>query len=223
MLAWITVTTHRSTKASAPKKPSRWSHPLAVGVAVALVGVVGTVAAALISSSGTDSPPPDSRTTVYQVSPRESMPSGARSEITGAEPRVRIDTVTYIDAIEGTDLIVRGNAAGVHAGNAIYAVARAPADGSSAARKSNEQQSWSVSDAVTPNADRQWEASIHIDDATNPVTVFAVEMSTRLVTPPRCDTCRVPPYVDLTKSRLETAGPVAAPVRTRTPLFTIGP
>ena len=106
------------------KKPRPSKHPLVIAVAVAIVGLAGTIATAIISSSQSNEPvnvdPGASRTTVFVVPGVQ--PSQAPSVHSDA-PSITVDAVTYVKLAKGVDLSVSGTALALRPSDAVYAVA----------------------------------------------------------------------------------------------------
>lgn len=174
---------------------------MAVGVAVAVVGVAGSVAAALIGTvGGTTGTTSTSMTSGPEPKSKSSRP---------VDRSVKVSNISFVQRLSGSvDVIARGRVRGLRKGEAVYVVARvrpaqdAQADGGSSA------QTWLVQRARSAGKGGAWRATIRINTL-DTVSVFAVQMAVQYSKTVPCGYCdpRVPE--DLARTALEASGPDA--------------
>jgi hypothetical protein len=145
-------------------EPRRWSHPLTIAVVTALIGFVGVVVAALISSSGDDS-------------------AGDAARI--VRPDLAVSTVTFDVHPDGSQVIeVVGVSRKLTAGHEIHAIARPVARGQAASATAAEEKQaaplgpepWLTSPAAKPDDIGRWVATIRVPPPPRKLTVVAVDV-----------------------------------------------
>lgn len=157
---------------------SRWRHPLTIAVVTGLIALVGTIGAAVISSSGGSDDEPTSETDRAADSaagppaedPAKRAANSAAGPPAGDAAGIAIQNITFAPRSDGTGVMtVRGVARGLGKTDSLYAIAKP--------RGSARGQRWFVSDAKTPGRAGRWSASIDVDEPTRqPLTVVAVQV-----------------------------------------------
>jgi hypothetical protein len=172
----------------------QWGHPMTVALVAGLMGLVGTIAVAIITSGSSDKP---------RQARRAPIPA-----------RIAIEAVTFAPRPNGgQSLDVRGVASRLSADHFIFAVAT-PQD----APDDPGGTPWFVSKASSPNANGRWAARIGVDRPTKaPLTVIAVE-APAAIRGPGCPGCR-PGLID-TRDALASRGPRGYLVSRRSPSYT---
>src|SRR4051812_44007474 len=148
----------------------RWGHPLTVAIIVAIIGLVGTVTAAVIgSSSGPDQAP--SSVAPSSAAPASSKPNASDSRVAD----IVIESVEFDSLPSGqVVLTVRGTARNLRPRGALYAVAQP--HGGTAPNVGAPRHTWFASDPTTPGREGLWSARIIVDPPPQPFTVQTVEL-----------------------------------------------
>lgn len=146
---------------SRARRRVKWGHPLIVGVAVALIGALGAVTAAIISS-GDGSGPAEAGSPLISgsggIGPAKAAPLSADIAIQGAEQDPLPDGGLLL-TVHGTAHLDRGHV--------LYVVAQPKAPPPSSR--------WFASGATTPDSAGLWLAKVRIGPPPRPFTWQAVE------------------------------------------------
>jgi hypothetical protein len=170
----------------------RWGHPLTIAVVVALIGLLGTISAAMITSSDTASNEDEA------PSERGDASSGSPESQAVVLEAVSIESQ---DSVGVRSLGARGIAYTVPPGDAVFAIAQTSPD--------SELSLWFSSDPVMPDSNGRWSATIAVRPSTPPpLTVMAV-VATCVE---KCGSSYEPAAWSITRERLALRGPDAPEV-----------
>jgi len=181
----------RTTRDQSAGQSSRWAHPLAVGGVVAIIGLVGTVTAALIAQSSKSE---------ANASPQVTTSSK------GSTREIGIQSVQLVPGPAASLLRVRGTASGLASRESVFAMA------SAGLAASPNGASWFVSPPTLPDRRGLWNTAIRLARRVHGYSVTAVgaELPPR---PPMCGEAACPAATESQFSRrlreLSRLGPLA--------------
>jgi hypothetical protein len=151
----------------------KWGHPLIVGVAVAIIGALGAISAALISSS-------DSSDQAEPPTPTRNIAPSLAPEVA---PEIAIREVDYEPSRDGKIivLVVHGTAHGLTRDDVLYAIARPSAVGLvKRSAVGGSSMMWFASAPTRPRAG-VWLARIRVGPPPRPFTVETVQTTAERV------------------------------------------